>query len=62
MAEPREFDCIDCGTHVYSYATHAANDQAICFTCQFLRGVDDPVERDKLRATLHCPLTGEDNL
>jgi hypothetical protein len=48
----REFDCADCGTHVYSYGEAAANDQDICATCQWLRDVEDPEDREMLRAFL----------
>lgn len=53
MSEPREFDCRDCGIHVVSWALHpAANDQDICAECQWLRGIEDPQQREELRKFL----------
>jgi len=53
MTEPREFDCIDCDAHVWRAVALATNDQDVCATCEFLRTIEDPVERDKLRALLN---------
>ena len=49
---PREFDCIDCGIHVLQFMPHQANDQNLCAECTWLRSVEDPVEREKLREFL----------
>ena len=49
---PREFDCIDCGIHVLQFVTHYANDENICAECSWLRSIEDPVEREKVRAWL----------
>lgn len=50
--EPREYDCRDCGVHVFQYLASAANDQEICATCLWLREIDDPEEREALRKLL----------
>lgn len=52
MSEPREFICRDCGIHVLTYVHPAANDQDYCAECIWLRSIDDPVEREKLREFL----------
>jgi hypothetical protein len=48
---PRQFTCRDCGTRVYCYVA-AANDDDLCIECTWLRDIDDPAERDKLRRWL----------
>jgi len=49
----REFTCRDCGTEVTSFGDpHAANEQDLCTECQWLREIEDPVEREKLRKFL----------
>jgi hypothetical protein len=48
----REFTCRDCGDHVLSYAEPHANDQDICAKCAWLREVEDPKDREMLRAFL----------
>jgi hypothetical protein len=50
---PREFTCLDCGIAVTSFVEPAANDQDICFTCQWLRSIKDPVQRELIRQTTH---------
>ena len=50
---PREFDCIDCGIHVLQFVVHQANDQNLCAECTWLRAVEDPAEREKLREFLN---------
>ena len=54
MIGPVEFDCIDCGIHVVAFNyLAAANSQDLCFTCQWIRSIEDPEEREKLRAFLN---------
>lgn len=49
----REFTCTDCGTDVTFFGVEAAaNEQDLCATCLWLRAVEDPVEREKLREFL----------
>lgn len=48
----REFDCIDCGVHTISIGFVPANDEPICATCKWLREIEDPVEREKLKTFL----------
>jgi hypothetical protein len=50
---PREFECMDCGVLVVSLGELAANDQDCCAECTWLRSVEDPAEREKLRTFLH---------
>jgi hypothetical protein len=50
---PREFQCIDCGDHVVSYTAMADNDQDICAKCLWLRAIEDPEDREMLRALLN---------
>ena len=52
MSEPREFVCIDCGSEVASFGEPAANDQPLCAQCLWLRDIEDPEERERLRAWL----------
>ena len=53
MNAPHEFICRDCGIHVVMFSEHmAANDQDYCAECLWLRSIDDPVEREKLREFL----------
>jgi hypothetical protein len=52
MRQPEPFTCRDCGTRVYRYVAPAANDQNICVECTWLRDIEDPDEREKLRAWL----------
>jgi hypothetical protein len=49
---PHEFTCRDCGTRVYRYVVHAANDHDLCVECIWLRDIEDPDERERLRAWL----------
>lgn len=52
MTEPRSFTCQDCGTLVFSFGEPHANDQDVCAECTWLRNIEDPVEREKLRKWL----------
>jgi hypothetical protein len=52
MTHEREFECIDCGVTVVAFGPPTANDDSVCATCAWLRGIDDPVEREKLREFL----------
>lgn len=48
-----EFDCIDCGTHVFSAGAETMPEPARCFGCQFIS--EQPEEdRDQLRRLLGC--------
>lgn len=45
-----EFTCKDCGTVVFSFGeAAAANTQDLCAECIWLRSIEDPQEREKLR-------------
>jgi hypothetical protein len=48
----REFTCKDCGTLVFAFGEQHANDQDLCAECIWLRAVEDPVDREKLREFL----------
>lgn len=52
----REFICRDCGTNVTVFgevdAFKPANDQDLCAECIWIRSIENPVEREKLRAFL----------
>jgi hypothetical protein len=48
-----EFTCIDCGTRVFAIGYHHANDDPVCATCSWLRAIEDPDEREKLRKFLN---------
>lgn len=48
----RTFVCRDCGVDVVSFGPVHANDQDICAECLWLRSIEDPVEREKLRQFL----------
>ena len=49
---PREFTCVDCGAHVAVFGELIANDQDLCMECMWLRSIEDPVDREKLREFL----------
>jgi len=48
-----EFVCIDCGIPVVSWGPESANDNPVCATCTWLRYIEDPVERERLRKFLN---------
>lgn len=48
---PTEFDCTDCGDHVVSFPMVDLK-EPVCMTCQFLRTVQDPKEREEIRKLL----------
>jgi hypothetical protein len=50
MDEPT-FVCIDCGYDVYVFG-YCPPGQTRCATCQWLADIEDPIEREKLRAFL----------
>lgn len=52
MEKPREFTCTDCGVHVIMFNPRHANDVDICVTCLWLRLIEDPEERKKVREFL----------
>lgn len=45
-----EFACMDCGYRVHTYAS--ARTTPRCLTCQFIEGLADPAERERLRAIM----------
>jgi hypothetical protein len=48
-----EFDCVECGDHVVALALNEPPPSRRCATCQWLAdNIDDPVEREKVRARL----------
>jgi hypothetical protein len=47
-----EFDCGDCGVHVYEFGREAPPAPPRCAVCQWLADIADPVEREKLRVFL----------
>ncbi len=51
--DSREFICRDCGVPTVVVIPHHANDQDVCATCQWIRSIEDPVERAELRRFLH---------
>jgi hypothetical protein len=46
------FECADCGATVWRAVRPAANDESVCLTCNFLRSIADPVEREAIRRRL----------
>lgn len=50
MTEPVEFDCVDCGIHVYAFGCWDKDPR--CLTCKWINMATDPVEKMKLRAFL----------
>ncbi len=52
MSQPYEFTCRDCGTRVATFGAAHANEQDICARCLWLRDIEDPEEREKLRRLL----------
>ena len=48
---PQQFTCQDCGISVFRYVP-SANDDNVCIECTWLRDIDDPEEREKLRQWL----------
>jgi hypothetical protein len=49
----RAFICRDCGWDCVSFGEPHANDQDICQQCQWLREIEDPQERAKLRKWMY---------
>jgi len=47
---PIEFNCMDCGIHVYALGYWQGNPR--CAQCIWLSGIKDPVERERLRQFL----------
>lgn len=59
MTNVHEFDCVDCGIHVVSFAhEREPTDARVCLTCRWIRNIADPIEREKLREFLN---RGESN-
>jgi hypothetical protein len=50
--ECREFVCRDCGTPVIQIVPVHDNEQDICSTCLWLRGIEDDKDRTSLRSFL----------
>ena len=44
---------MDCGVPVVSWGPESANDNPVCATCTWLRYIEDPVERERLRKFLN---------
>lgn len=54
MDKPREFECVDCGVHVYTFLEPrpVPAEPNLCAVCDFLRTVDDDAIRQELRRAL----------
>jgi hypothetical protein len=53
MTHPVEFDCQDCGVHVFSYGIDKAPDPPRCASCVAIRGIPAGPDREAVRATLY---------
>jgi hypothetical protein len=55
MTEPTEFDCLDCGHRIVSYASAVSIDR--CASCRWIRAnvppEDQPAARERLGVPLH---------
>jgi|HubBroStandDraft_6_1064221.scaffolds.fasta_scaffold589049_2 hypothetical protein len=52
--ESREFDCKDCGLHIYSIVDDKSKPMERCATCQWIQDQNcTPEERKKLREFLN---------
>jgi hypothetical protein len=50
---PVEFDCIECGVHVFAIGAIVVPEPPLCAVCGWAREfIPDPVERAKLHARL----------
>jgi hypothetical protein len=47
-----EYDCVDCGVHVYEFGREEPPAPPRCAVCQWLAELPDQVEAEKLRAHL----------
>jgi hypothetical protein len=52
--EPKEFDCLDCGVHVYSWADDEAE---CCLVCTWIRSIPDitPDQEAEIRLMTATP-------
>lgn len=52
---PREFICVDCKAHVFSYSDNQLRDR--CYNCDFVRNLElAPETEAELRRILDCEL------
>jgi hypothetical protein len=51
-AIPEPFKCMDCGILVHRFIQYSANDNHLCFECEWLRTIEDPEERRKVQEFL----------
>ena len=50
---PREFICVGCNAHVFSYSDNSERDR--CYNCAFIKRVaDTPEQEAELRKLLGC--------
>lgn len=53
MSEPRTFTCLECGGLVCSFMPETDfYESDLCLTCTFLLSIEDPDERELVRAQL----------
>jgi hypothetical protein len=55
MSEPVEFDCPDCGDHVFAFGIGKPPDPPLCATCQVIREQPPGPGREAIRAALYDP-------
>lgn len=56
---PREFVCLDCKAHVFSYGGDPTAER--CYNCTFIRGLElTPEKETELRKVLDCELCEAD--
>jgi hypothetical protein len=51
MSKPAEYDCADCGDHIFVFGIAPPADRR-CMVCRMLHEIDDPIEREALRKRL----------
>ena len=51
----REWDCIDCGVHVYAMGHVPTPQPERCAVCQWLAEVPDPADREAMREHIYQP-------
>lgn len=52
-----EFDCVDCGQHIYAVGIDVVPDDRVCAICRWLdENVDDKTEREAMRERLRPKL------
>jgi hypothetical protein len=58
MSKPAEYDCTDCGYHIFVFGMAAPPADQRCSVCRWLlHEIDDPIEREAIRKRLRN--TGE---